>query len=90
MKPDTPVPEGYSAYEIPECTIARAWIEGEDYEIFSNSPALTVGAIKQNGYEVDWQNYFECEVYTDQRYGIPKSMGSKVLVLDFYIPCKKT
>ncbi|HEX3047369.1 MAG TPA: helix-turn-helix domain-containing protein [Bacillota bacterium] len=89
MKPDTPVPDGYVSYEIPACTIAQAWIEGEEYEIYANSRALTVNAIKQNGYEVDWENFFQCEVYTDLRFGIPKNKGEKILVLDFYVPCKK-
>jgi effector-binding domain-containing protein len=89
MKPETPAPDGYVYYEIPAGTIAQAWIEGEEYEIYANSRALTVNAIKKNGYEVDWENFFQCEVYTDLRFGIPKNRGEKILVLDFYIPCKK-
>lgn len=34
-------------------------------------------AIGQNGYEVDQMNYFACEVYTDERFGIPQKMEPK-------------
>ena len=88
MKPDTPVPDGYAAYGIPACTLAKAWIEGEEYDIYSNAHALTVDAIRKQGYEPDWQAFFQCEVYTDERLGVPKSKGEKVLTLDFYLPCK--
>lgn len=89
MKANTPVPDGYASYDVQACTIARAWIEGEEYDIYPNAHQLTVEAINQNGYAVDWENYFSCEVYTDQRFGIPKNKGQKVLTLDYYIPCTK-
>lgn len=88
MKADTPVPEGFSSFDVPACTLAKAWIEGEEIDIYPNAHSLTVEAIRQNGYEVDWDNYFSCEVYTDQRFSIPKSSGQNTLILDFYIPCK--
>lgn len=89
MKANTPVPIGYSSYEIPVCIIAQSWIEGEEYDILSNAHQLTVEGINKYGYKVDWQNYFACEVYTDARFGIPKSNGQNILVLDYYIPCIK-
>jgi len=30
MKENTPIPHGYASYDIPSCTIAKAWIEGEE------------------------------------------------------------
>lgn len=90
MKPATPVPEGFASYEVPDCTIAKAWIEGEENDIYPNAHQLTVEAINKNGYVVDWPNYFSCEVYTDLRFSIPKNKGQKILTLDFYIPCKKS
>lgn len=89
MKANTPVPDGFASYEVPACTIARAWIEGEENDIYPNAHQLTLEAINKNGYAVDWQNYFSCEIYTDSRFGIPKNNGEKILILDFYIPCKK-
>lgn len=89
MNVNTTVPDGYAAYDIPACTIATAWIEGEEHEIYPNADQLTMEAIHQNGYVVDWQNYFKCEVYTDQRFGMPQRRGQKVLILDIYIPVKQ-
>ena len=47
MKSNTPVPEGYAAYDIPSCIVAKAWIEGEEFEIYPNAYQLTVEAIKK-------------------------------------------
>jgi AraC family transcriptional regulator len=89
MKPDAPVPEGYAAYGIPACTLAKAWVEGEEYEIFANAHALTLEALEREGCEADWRDFFQCEVYTDERFGNPKGRCEKVLTLDFYMPCRK-
>ncbi len=89
MKADVPVPEGYVGYDVPQLTVARAWIEGEENEIYNNAYFLITEAMQQNGYEVDLDNFYWCEVYTDQRFGIPKANGAKVLTLDYYIPCMK-
>ena len=84
MKTKTPVIDGFTAYDIPACSLAKAWIEGEEHDIYPNAHQLTVEAIHQNGYEMDW-----CEVYTDQRFGIPQKHGQKVLILDYYMPVKQ-
>lgn len=89
MKANTPVPVGFSAYDIPYGIIAKAWIQGEEYEIFSSAHSLAVDGMVQNGYKVDWEHYFKCEVYTDSRFGVPKNNGEKSLILDVYIPCIK-
>lgn len=88
MMPDTPVPDGFCSYDIPACTIANSWVEGEEFDIFSNGPSLTADAIVEHGYQVDQENYFLCEVYTDLRYGIPKKKG-EAYMLDYYISCVK-
>lgn len=87
METNTPVPNGFTAYDIPSCTIAKAWIQGEEYEIYSGAHSLTVDGMIQNGYKVDWEHYFKCEVYTDSRFGIPQNNGDKIIILDVYIPC---
>lgn len=89
LKPDAPVPDGFVGYDIPTCTLAKAWVKGEEYELYSKGEALTVAAIEQNGYKVDHENWFRCEVYTDERFGIPKNNGESRLTLDIYLPCKK-
>ncbi|GBF73692.1 AraC family transcriptional regulator [Paenibacillus sp. 598K] len=88
MKTTTPVPDGYAAYDMPACRIAQAWIEGEEHDIYPNAHRLTVEAVQSHGYEVDWAHYFSCEVYTEQRFGLPQRRGQKVLVLDYYMPVK--
>lgn len=89
MKANTPVPDGYAYYDIPACTIAKSWIKGEEFEVYPNAHSLTVEGITQNGYVVDWENYFSCEVYNYSRFVVPKNNGQKVIILDFYIPCAK-
>lgn len=89
MNDGTPVPEGYVGYDIPESLIVKAWIQGEEVEIYNNAYFLITEAIKQNGYDVDWNHFYWCEVYTDARFGIPKSKGERLLTLDYYMPCKK-
>lgn len=89
MKPDIPVPKGYTSYDVQEGIVAKAWIEGEEFDILSNAYNLTMEGIKKHGYEADWDNYFACEVYTEMRYGIPMRKGQKILILDYYIPCVK-
>ncbi len=89
MNGDTPVPQGFVGYDVPDCLIVRVWIEGDEAEIYNSAYFLITEAMKQNGYEVDWENFYWCEVYTDERYALPKSKGEKVVTLDYYMPCKK-
>ncbi|MEI2399288.1 AraC family transcriptional regulator [Paenibacillus phytohabitans] len=90
MKQDVPVPDGYVGYDVPKRTVAKAWIEGEENDIYNNAFLLTTEALKKHGYDIDLSsNYCWCEVYTDQRFGIPKSKGEKLLTLDIYMPCVK-
>lgn len=89
LKPGAPVPGGFASYDVSACTMAKAWVEGEEYELFSNAYALTLAAMKEHGYAADWESFFQCEVYTDERFGVPKSRGEKVLTLDYYMPCRK-
>jgi len=89
MKQGVPIPDGYVGYDVPRQTTAKAWIEGEENDIYNNAYLLTTEALKKLGYETDWSGYYWCEVYTDQRFGIPKSKGEKHLILDIYMPCVK-
>lgn len=86
---DTSVPEGLSAVDIPEGTIARAKIKGELNEILNNAYFLITEAIKKNGYVVDYDNFYWCDVYTYDGYCKPADNGEKIVVLDYFMPCKK-
>lgn len=86
---NAPVPEGFDSFDVPACHIAKSWIKGEEYEVFSNAFNLTQQALEEKGFQVDAEHYFECEVYTDERYSIPKNKGEKVITMDYYLPCKK-
>lgn len=88
MKAGTPAPQGYVSYPVPACTLARAWVEGEEFEIYANAHTLTIAAVREHGAEPDWRNFFECEVYTDERFGIPKNNGERTLILDYCMPVK--
>ena len=87
MKDCTPVPEGFSFRDIPKKIVVKAEIEGEEYDIYKNEFLLTKDALNKNGRRVDYDNFFALEVYTDDKFGIPKSNGDKVLILDYYLGC---
>ena len=84
----TVVPDGFDCFEIPECMIAEAQITGEEYEIYSQGHELVVSAVAEAGYEIDWNHFFQCEVYTDKRFSEPKNSGERLLTLDYYLPVK--
>ncbi len=46
-------------------------------DIYPNTHPLTIDVIHQNGYTVDWTNYFLCEFYTDKRFEEPKKTVKK-------------
>lgn len=80
------VPEGFDSFELPEGIIAESQITGEEYEIYSQGHELTVKAIENSSYTVDWNNFYQCEAYTDERFSYPKNSGETILTLDYYIP----
>ncbi len=89
MQQGTPVPEGFNYRDIPRCTAIKTEIQGEEYDIYKNEYILTKEAAKKNGYEIDHDNFFAFEVYTEEKFGIPKNNGEKMLILDYYLTCKK-
>lgn len=82
------VPDGFDCFTIPAGMIAESQITGEEYEIYSQGHELTVTAIENEGYKVDCENFFQCEVYTDERFNTPKNSGETVVTLDYYMPIK--
>ena len=80
------VPDGFHSFELPEGIITEAHITGEEYEIYSQGHQLTVSAVEESDYNVDWENFYQCEVYTDKRFQDLKRAGEIILTLDYYIP----
>lgn len=89
MEVETPIPSGFVSYDIPACTLANVWIQGEEFDIYPNGPRLSRKEISDQGYEIDEENDFLCEVYTDERFEKPKKRGEEVVMLDYYLPCIK-
>lgn len=85
----TEVPDGFDCFDIPEGKIAEAWVTGEEYEVYSQGHELTVAAIKYAGHEVKWDKFYQCEVYTDERFDKPKKAGIGAVTLDYYIPIQE-
>lgn len=89
VSPDAPVPVGLSSCMIPEGIVAKAWIKGEFNDILNHSYFLITEAIEKNGYVVDYNNFYWCDVYTYERYCNPSDRGDKILTLDYFMPCVK-
>ena len=90
--PGTAVPEGYVYRDIPDCQMAIAWIEGqqEGGDLYMKSSELSAKARDEAGYEYDYSaGDFEMEYYDAERFGAAMKRGEKLLVLDYYSPCKK-
>lgn len=88
MKPDTPVPEGFSFRDLPTCKMAISWIKGEEPEIYMQEIDLTIKGMIENNYIYDATQNYMVEVYTEERFVAPMSRGEEI-ILDFYMPCKK-
>ncbi len=86
MDKDSKIPKEFVSYDIPECKVAHSYIEGEENELYSKGSALTIEQIEKNGYKVDDKNFFCCEVYNEDRFGIPKQIGDEILILDYFVP----
>ena len=84
----TKVPEGFDSFDLPNSMIIETQITGEEYEIYAQGHDLTVDAVKSSDYTIDWENFYQCEVYTEDRFQIPKRGGETILTLDYYIPVK--
>ena len=82
----TEVPDGFDSFELPEGIIAEAHITGEEYEIYAQGHELIANYIKNSNYTLNWKNFYQCEVYTDERFQNLKRAGETILTLDYYIP----
>ncbi len=92
VKEGAEVPEGFVYRDLPECDMGIAWIQGreENADLFSGAHDKFEQAMKANGYEYDYSaGAYEMEYYSFKRFGVPRFIGEKLLILDYYCPCKK-
>ncbi len=88
VKTNTEIPEGLFAKHIPGGFTAHVQIEGNDIADILNSAFLLITeAIEKTGKEIDFDNFYWCEVYTKKRYSEPLSLSEKVII-DYIMPVK--
>ncbi len=84
----TEIPDGLYAKYVPGGIAAHIQIEGSNIaEIIDSAFLLITEAIEINNKEIDYNNFYWCEIYTQQRYSIPLSRGEKVTI-DYILPVK--
>ncbi len=91
-KAGTPVPAGYVSRDLPECQMGVGWIQGreEAADLYAGAHEHMMQVMKEYGYEYDTSaGGYEMQYYSFLRFGAPRYMGEKILVLDYCCPCKK-
>jgi len=88
VKADTKIPDGLFAKQIPKGMTAQVQIEGSNVaDILDSAYLLITEAIEKTGREIDYDNFYWCEVYTHERYSEPLNRGEKVII-DYIMPIK--
>jgi AraC family transcriptional regulator len=88
VKCGTEIPEGLFAKYVKRGLTAHIQIEGNNIpDILSSAYLLITEAIEKTGKEIDFDHFYWCEVYTQERYSKPLSRGEKV-VIDYIMPIK--
>ena len=88
MRVNTPVPHDLYQKHIPSGTVACIQIEGNNIaEIVDSAFLLITEAIEKTDQEIDFEQFYWCEIYTKERYSLPLSRGEKV-VIDYILPVK--
>ena len=91
-KAGTPVPAGYVSRDLPECLMGIGWIQGreENADLYANAHEGMMQILKEYGYEYDaLAGGYEMQYYSFPRFGVPRYVGEKILILDYCCPCKK-
>ncbi len=84
----TEIPEGLFAKHIPKGLTAQVQIEGNNIaDILDSAYLLITEAVEKTGEEIDYENFYWCEVYTHERYSVPLNRGEKVII-DYIMPVK--
>jgi len=86
---DTIVPKGLTSINIPAGLVAHGKIKGKLNDILVDAYFLLTEAIEKNGYKIDYDNFYWCDVYTYDGYCSPIEKGEEIIVLDYYMPCIK-
>lgn len=82
------IPDGLYVKHIPKGLTAQVQIEGGNIaDILDSAYLLITEAIEKTGKEIDYDNFYWCEIYTHERYSEPLSRGDKVTV-DYIMPVK--
>jgi hypothetical protein len=91
-KAGTSVPIGYVSRDLSECLMGVGWIQGreEDADLYAGAREYVIQAMKEYGYEYDNSaGGYEMQYYSFHRFGVPRYLGEKILIMDYYCPCKK-
>jgi AraC family transcriptional regulator len=84
----TQIPEGLFVKHIPKGLAAHVQIEGNNVaDILDSAYLLITEAVEKTGGEIDYENFYWCEVYTHERYCEPLNRGEKVTI-DYIMPVK--
>lgn len=84
----TQIPDGLYSKHIPRGLTAHIQIEGNQVpDIVESAYLLITEAVEKTGRQIDHENFYWCEVYTDERYCEPSSRGEKVTI-DYIVPIK--
>lgn len=84
----TEIPEGLYSKHIPSGLTAHIQIEGNQVpDIVESAYLLITEAVEKTGKQIDHENFYWCEVYTNERYCEPSSRGEKVTI-DYIVPIK--
>jgi AraC family transcriptional regulator len=85
---DTQIPEGLYSKHVPGGLTAHIQIEGNQVpDIVESAYLLITEAVEKTGKQIDHENFYWCEVYTNERYCEPSSRGEKVTI-DYIVPIK--
>lgn len=88
VKVGTIIPEGLATKYIPKGTTAHVQIEGNNLEdIIPSAYLLTTEAVEKTGRQIDYENFYWCDVYTCERYCEPMRRGEKV-IMDYIVPIR--
>lgn len=87
-KTSTQIPDDLFAKHVAGGLTAHIQIEGNNIaDILDCAYLLITEAIEKTGKQIDYDNFYWCEVYTHERYCRPLSKGEKVTI-DYIMPVK--
>lgn len=91
-KPGVKAPEGFVYKDLGECDMGIGWIKGthDDGDLYAEAHHHVKRAMEPAGYEYDSEaGNYELEYYSAERFVKPMGRGEKLLILDYYSPCRK-